>query len=347
MKRSHAPSFADLSVQARTDKMKNNFLDQMDRLIDWKPISKLIDKYDKRNKKAIGNPHYDGLLLFKMLLLQNWFGLSDYQLEERTNDSISFSRFCGLSMNEVSPDHSTISRFRTAMTQAGIFDRLLDEINRQLESHHVLVQNGAIIDASIVPTPFKPKGKPTYELTDNNDAGKGDEEGDMKLKKIEKKGVDTKAGWTKKNNTWKYGYKKNYITNEEGLVLAVVTTPANVHDSQVFEELLDKSHLPSGVAVKADKAYYSEKNAKILEERGLINHIQKKGFRNHPLTEQEKSFNKEINKIRFKIERTFGSIKRWFRGGVARYRGREKVHTQNVMEAICYNLYRAPRIGIS
>lgn len=57
-----------------------------------------------------------------------------------------------------------------------------------------------------------------------------------------------------------------------------------------------------------------------------------------------KNFNKLIGKVRFKGERTFGGIRRWFNGRTARYRGIAKMHTQNLIEAICYNLYRSPGI---
>lgn len=79
----------------------------------------------------------------------------------------------------------------------------------------------------------------------------------------------------------------------------------------------------------------------------MKNHILKKALKNKPLTKWEKKFNKLVGKTRFKVERTFGGIKLWFRGGIARYRGMEKMHTQNLMEAMCYNLYRSPGIVAS
>jgi IS5 family transposase len=102
--------------------------------------------------------------------------------------------------------------------------------------------------------------------------------------------------------------------------------------------------LPKGIALKADKGYQSKKNMKLLEKRNLKNHILKKAYKNKPLTHWEKKFNKLIGKTRFKVERTFGGIKKWFNGGIARYRGLEKMHTQNLMEAMSYNLYRSPGI---
>ena len=102
--------------------------------------------------------------------------------------------------------------------------------------------------------------------------------------------------------------------------------------------------LPEDIPLKADKGYQSKKNAALLKKRKLKNQILKKAYKNKPLTHWEKKFNKLIGQTRFKVERTFGGIKRWFSGGTARYRGIKKMHTQNLMEALCYNLYRSPRI---
>ena len=121
----------------------------------------------------------------------------------------------------------------------------------------------------------------------------------------------------------------------------MVTTKASTNEIANLEEVLDAANLPERIAVKADKGYQSQKNADLLKKKKLKNHILKKAKKNRPLTEREKKFNKPI-KTRFKVERTFGEIKRWFNGGVARYRGIEKMHTQNLLEALCNNLYRSP-----
>ena len=96
--------------------------------------------------------------------------------------------------------------------------------------------------------------------------------------------------------------------------------------------------------LKADKGYQSKKNEALLKQRKLKNYILKKAYKNKPLTHLEKKFNKLIGEMRFKVERTFGGIKRWFSGGIARYRGIKKMHSQNLMEAMCYNLYQSPGI---
>lgn len=337
MKKQSQPTLADTICDSRTRKIKSTFFNQIDILLDWNVISDTISRYYKKGKSATGKPSYDGLLLFKMCLLQTWYGLSDYEVEDRVNDSISFGYFCGLTIDQVAPDHSTLSRFRTAMTKSGAYESLFKEINQQLESHQIFVKKGAIVDASIIETPLRPRGKKAYSV----------EKEESKPKVDLPPRVDKDAGWTKKRNKISYGYKKHHVTDEEGLVLGVLTTPANVNEISNLEEVLDTADLPEDIPLKADKGYQSKKNEEILKKKKLKNRILKKARRGKPLTHWEKKFNKRISQTRFKVERTFGGIKRWFNGGVAKYRGIEKMHTQNLMEAICYNLYRSPGIIIS
>ncbi|MFV0366766.1 MAG: transposase [Mangrovibacterium sp.] len=133
MKQEHRPTLADSICNPRTRKIKSTFFTQVNHLLDWESIGKEIDLYYQKGKSATGKPSYDGLLLFKMCLLQFWYGLSDYEVEDRVNDSISFGYFCGLTIDQVAPDHSTLSRFRTAMTKPGAFEKLFKLINSQLE----------------------------------------------------------------------------------------------------------------------------------------------------------------------------------------------------------------------
>jgi IS5 family transposase len=342
MKTHQNPTFADSICDLRTKKIKKTFFTQMNTLLDWEKISKVIDKHYKKGQSATGCPSYDGLLLFKMCLLQTWYGLSDYEVEDRVNDSISFSYFCGLHIDQIAPDHSTISRFRTAMTEANAYEPLFKEINGQLEAHQIIIKKGALVDASVVETPLKPKGKTNYKVTTDRE-----DEQEVKVEKKYADSVDKDASWLKKRGKYHYGFKKHYVTDEEGLVLGVVTTKASINEVTNLEEVLDAADLPEGIPLKADKGYQSEKNGEILKKKKLKNHILKKAKKNNPLTNWEKKFNKLVGKVRFKVERTFGGIKRWFNGGIARYRGIEKMHSQNLIEAISYNLYRSPGIIMS
>ena len=322
----------------------------MDTIVDWRPISNLINKHYLKGTSATGKPAYEGLLLFKMCLLQTWYGLSDYETEARLDDSLSFSKFCGLTLDKASPDHSTLSRFRTEMTQAGAFEKLFKLMNKQLEKHNIIVRTGAIVDASITDSPLKPKGKPLYEIAmDREDSAQTSQEMEGESHEIElmKKlspGVGTGARWIKKAGKLRFGYKKHLVTDEEGLILGVLTTAANLNEITNLEEVLASADLPENIALKADKGYQSQKNGELLKKLKLKDRILKKAKKNRPLKAWETRFNKLVGGTRFKVERTFGGIKLWFKSTCARYRGQAKMHTQNLMEAMAYNLYRSPGI---
>ena len=333
------PTLADSICDLRARKIKRTFFTQMNTLLDWHPIENVIKQYYTKGKSATGKPSYNGLLLFKMSLLQTWYGLSDYEVEDRVNDSISFGYFCGLHIDQVCPDHSTLSRFRTLMTKANAYEPLFKEVNRQLESHGIIVKTGAIVDASVIDTPLKPKGKTNHKVTEDRK-----DEQEVEVTKDYADSVDKEAAWLKKGGKYRYGYKKHHVTDNEGLVIGVLTTKASANEVANLEAVLDTADLPENIPLKADKGYQSKKNAELLKKKKLKNHILKKAYKNKPLSLWEKKFNKLIGKTRFKVERTFGGIKRWFNGGTARYRGIEKMHTQNIMEAMSYNLYRSPGI---
>lgn len=341
MKLQKQPTLADSICDLRARKIKTTFFSQINAIIDWDKIEKLIDTDYSKGKSAVGKPSYSGLLLFKMCLLQSWYGLSDYEVEDRVNDSISFSYFCGMHIDEVAPDHSTLSRFRTALTKTKTFEKLFSGINAQLEAHNIIIKKGVIVDASVVDTPLRPKGKSKHKVTEDRS-----EEEVTVVKKEYSESVDKDGTWLKKRGKYHFGFKKHHVTDEEGLVLGVLTTTASKNEISNLEEVLDTVNvdLPKGIPLMADKGYQSKKNAEILKTRHMKNHILKKAKINKPLTRWEKKFNALIGKTRFKVERTFGGIKRWFNGGLARYRGMEKMHTQNLMEAMCYNLYRSPGI---
>lgn len=129
-----------------------------------------------------------------------------------------------------------------------------------------------------------------------------------------------------------------------GLVLAVETTPANVHDGQILELLIERSEPAEKTIVLADKGYCSKANDEYLRFKKLKNGIMKKANRNQKLSTYHKKKNKAISKFRYVVERTFGSQKRWFGAAKTRYLGLDKTNGQHIMEAICYNLKRAPRL---
>ena len=147
--------------------------------------------------------------------------------------------------------------------------------------------------------------------------------------------MDTQGAWVRKAGKLRYGYKKHHVTNSEGLVLGVLTRAAKVNEISNLEAVLDKAALPQEIPLEAAKGYQSKKNELILKKRKLKNRILKKARKHQGLPQWEKRFNKGFTQRRYKIERSFGSIKRWFNSVCARYRVIDKMHTQKLMEALC------------
>ncbi len=343
-------SFTGMYVSRR--KLKGEFFTQINKLVDWKEIEALIVQHYNKGLSVAGRPSYPGLLLFKMCLLQTWYGLSDYEVEEKVNDSLSFMQFVGLQLEDEVPDHSVISRFRSELTKKEVFEKIFKQINVQLESKGLIVKTGAIVDATVTDSPRRPKGKTTYAVADDRkeeQRSQTDIKGEVSEKqiiKITQPGVDTEAAWLKKAAKLHYGYKKHICTDEaEGMITAVVTTAANESDMHHLIDVVSKANLKKGASVKADKGYASAVNRQSLKDQGLKDNIMHKATKNKALTAWQIKFNHIISKTRFKAERTIGSMKRWFRAATARYIGLGKTHTQHLMEAIAYNLYRSPGVA--
>lgn len=341
-----SPGFADIILGQR--KVKQSFFSQIDQIIDWNPIRGIIETAYTKGNKSTGRPSYDSMILFKMELLRTWYGLSDGEVEDQVNDRLSFSRFVGLGMEDVAPDSTTVCRFRNILVEADLYDTILNEINRQLEEKGVIVKRGAIVDASITDTPRRPRGRKEYEVVEDRNEEDGMESSEKAmLKEAVKSNVDGDARWVKKMGKLHFGYKRHTVTDENGLVLAEETTAANESDIKHLETPLKKADLPQGTPVYADKGYDSAENKKVIGKMKLKSRIMHKGTKARKITAREQRVNVAISKIRYRIERTFGSIHRWFLGGVARYVGLAKTHAQHIMEAMAYNLYRTPGIIVS
>jgi IS5 family transposase len=356
------PGIVDLLISRR--KVKETFFSQINALIDWKPIEQMLVRIYSKGKSHTGRQPYAPIVLFRIELMRVWFGLSDGEVEEQVNDRISFTRFAGIPFEQSVPDSTTVCRFRNELVRANAYEALLNEINRQLEQKEILVKTGVLVDASITPTPHKPRGPKIYEVIaeDRNEEATSqatlfssakqarDKEAQAQgvpVVPVVQKGVDTEGAWIKKGKRLEYGFKKHCATDEQGLVLSVETTAANESDTKHLQQPLEKAQLKKGTPVKADKGYKSAANDKLLTKMELGNHIMQKARKNHPLTGAQKVFNRGVSRVRYRIERTFGSIKCWFRGGIARYWGLAKTHAQHVMEAIAYNLYRTPMLYIN
>ena len=217
-------------------------------------------------------------------------------------------------------------------------------INKRLEEGNLMVITGVIVDASVTTTLRKPRGKKEDELVPED--RKEDDTTAPTLVVKHKPNVDREAAWIIKGGKFMYGYKQHTVTNQEGFILGVHTTAGNESDVKNLAPALNTVNLKPRIPVFADKGYVSANNEHILINKRLKSRVLHKAVKGKPLTELEKLINKKISQTRYKIERSFGSIHKWFRGAVARYVGKAKMHTQHLLQAICYNLYRMPVIVV-
>lgn len=347
MKRLRTPqlSFGDLQLQRR--KVKSEFFNQINSVIDWHPLRALIEPCLGKGLSTTGRPCYDCMVLFRMELMRVWYGLSDGEIEEQVNDRLSFCRFAGLGMDDAVPDSTTLCRFRNALVKSEVYDRLLSEVNRQLASRHVMVTTGVIVDASVTDSPRRPRGQKEYEVVEDRHEDEGADTANARLVEKPRPGEDMEARWVKKAGKCHFGYKRHTVVNQDGLVIAEETTPANESDIKHLATPLGKAGLMQGTPVMADKGYDSSGNREALSRMKLKSRIMHKAQKNRRLTERERAVNRAVSKVRYAVERTFGSMHRWFGAGVARYVGLARTHAQHIMEAIAYNLYRTPGIIVS
>ena len=264
-------------------------------------------------------------MMFKILILQAWYNLSDEALEKQIARDLMFRRFIDLSLSESVPDHSSIWRFRQLLNTENLLEPLLEQINTHLEQNSVIVSVGSIniIDATVIEAKQSRKRK-----------GKdGNNTQDPEAKYNVKIAADGKRKTT-------YGFKMHANTDEDGFVKNMTYTPGNVHDSQELDELLDinksKDKLKVGGQVYADSAYANKLNDKKLGKHN--NKILHRAYRNKPLTQQQKQDNKQRSSIRYVVERTFGLLKLHHGLGKARYLGLERNKTRAQLIAMSHNL---------
>jgi transposase, IS5 family len=332
------PTFADYFVEIRKQTRKS-FLDDVHRLIDWKPIEKILKKKYRKVASADGRPAYPPLPMFKLLLLQRWYGLSDPGLEDTLYDRISFIRFSGFSLGGSLPDHSTICRFRNALMEVGIYEKLFGEVSRQIESHGLLVKEGAIVDATIVESSRRPRK--VIEIIPED---RCEEETDTPPPQITYSD-DHDATWVRKGKKPYYGYKAHVVVDtREGFVLNGHVTPAHVADTTEFEKLMENLSLPDTSPVCADKGYASKKNRDLLAARGYEDAIMHKAARGKPLTPFQRLMNRIISSVRYRVEQGMGTLKKHYGFTRMRYRGLSKGNMEFLLNAMAFNLKKAVRM---
>jgi transposase, IS5 family len=291
--------FLDFDIRLQRIDKAGDPLATLGETIDWEIFRPTIEKARKKARKSKTGPiGFDPILMFKILILQSLYNLSDEGLEYQILDRYSFSRFLGLHAASKVPDCTTIWRFRNDLANAGVVEPLFSQVNTFLLEKSFRAQKGQIVDANIVSVPTQRNSR-----EENQQIKAGIEpEGWSKHKRCQK---DTDARWTRKNSKNFFGYK-NHISADVKykMIRRYSVSSAEVHDSNVFEELLDPANTSGDVW--ADSAYRSQERIAWLQEMGYREHIQRKGSRNKKLTDWEKRGNRTRAKTRSRIEHIFG-----------------------------------------
>lgn len=271
--------------------------------------------------------------MLKALILQNWYNLSDCELEEALSVRLDFMVATGLL--EV-PDSTTICRFRNALIQENLMKKLLKELNRQLEGRGLKIKEsrGAILDATIIESCSRPNKMLETVAIDR-------EEGvTYEVDKVTTS-CDADAAWLKKGKKYHYGYKAFVTTDaENGYIEEVHVVPANISEMTEFEKAIEMVESKKR-RLYADKGSASKDNREILKSLGFKDGIMHKAYKNKPLSYWQKLFNKLISKTRYKVEQCFGTLKRRFKFTRASYKTTKKVHAQMIFKSIAFNLLKA------
>ena len=295
------PGFFDLDDRFRKLDEKDPLV-HLDKLIFWEAFRPTLQSIRDTNCKShAGRKPYDEILMFKVLVLQHLYNVSDDQIEYQIRDRYSFCRFLGLFPSDNVPDAKTIWLFRERLIKADLMKRLFFTFEVQLEDHGFKARKGQIVDASFVDVPKQRNTKEENEQIKNGEIPKRFQENpNVGAQK------DTDARWAKKNKETHFGYKDHIaIDNENKLIRNYEVSSAEVHDSHHFEELLTDN---SSADVWADSAYRSEEHEMNLEAEGYRSQVHKKGKRNKPLTEREKKSNTRKSGVRARVEHVFGSM---------------------------------------
>jgi IS5 family transposase len=297
-------------------------LEKLNSCIDWQMFHPLLKRAFKKEPKGPGGrPPYDYLFMFKVIILQRLYNLSDSQTQYQILDRLSFQRFLGQGLYGTVPDEKTIWLFREVLTKRGVIEKLFARYHQTLEKKNLIGHNGSIIDASFVEVP---RQRNSREENATVKEGKVPEEWQEDPAKLRQK--DTDARWTKKNEETFYGYKDHVkVDAQSKLITAFEVTDASVHDSQVIEPLLDESD--RGTELYADSAYRSASIEEKLENKGVKSRIHEKAVRNRPLSKAQIRSNRGKSRIRVRVEHVFATIETSLGGsrirsiGMARARG--------------------------
>lgn len=306
---------------------------KINEVIDWTLFADSLKTLRAKERKSnAGRKPFDATLMFKILVLQSLYNLSDDQTEFQIRDRLSFMRFLNLSLHDRVPDAKTIWLFREQLTEAGLTQKLFAQFDRFLRKNGFSAKKGQIVDASIVKAP-----KQRNSREDNKRIKEGHVPEDWSDAKKRQK--DTEARWVRKNGQNHFGYKNHIeIDAKHKLIRKYEVTDAAVHDSQVFEGLLDQNN--SSRDVWADAAYRSREKLAHLREHGFREHLQRRGCRHKKLTERERAGNHTRSKTRSRVEHIFGVQTQRAGTLLIRTVGRVRAATKIGLRNLAFNIDR-------
>lgn len=314
---------------------KKPVLKRLTESIPWESFRSLLERgYMQERKSNAGRKRIDPLILFKMLVLQQLFNLSDEELEFQVNDRRSFEEFVGLGVMNSIPDATTIAFFRERLRKAEVIEELFEMFEAYLRSQGLEARGGQIIDATLVPVP---KQRNTREENAEIKAGRLPEGWDENADRLRQKDLD--ARWVKKNGVNHYGYKNSICVDvDHGFIRRYAVTPANIHDSQMLPRLLDPENEHN--YVWADSAYSGECFEELLSLGGFESLIHEKGARNHPLTDDAKELNRIKSAVRACVEHVFGCMTMSMGGKLTRKIGLARTEAWWGLKNLTFNFLR-------
>jgi transposase, IS5 family len=313
-------------------------LEKLSQRIDFETFRETLNGiYEKTDRKSLaGAKPFDFVLMFKILILQRLYNLSDEQMEFQLTDRLSFRRFVGLEFSHKVPDCNTIWNFKEKLKAGNNAEKLFKCFFAELEKQQLIIGEGKIVDASFHEVPRQRNSREENEIIK-----KGAIPIDWDEKKRRHK--DTEARWTKKNSETFYGYK-NHIKADVGskLIDEYAVSEASLHDSQKLEELL--SEKDAGQKIFADSAYVGQENA--VEKAKMDNFIHEKGYKNRPLTDEQKENNRGKSRIRARVEHIFGFVETSMHGSYMRCIGIKRAKVVIGLTNLTYNICRAVQLKI-
>ncbi|PJB19532.1 MAG: IS5/IS1182 family transposase [Flavobacteriaceae bacterium CG_4_9_14_3_um_filter_33_16] len=297
--------------------------------------NKLLNTNKKNNA---GAKPYDVVLLFKILILQRYYGLGDNQVEYQILDRTSFKAFLALETGDKVPDEKTVWSFRERITKTGLVEELFEQFISFLEEKELILNQGQMIDASFT---VAPRQRNTREENKKIKNGAGEDLWNDKPNKKKHKDID--ARWTKKNGETFYGYKNHAkVDTKSKFINKYSVTDASVHDSQVLDDLLEEKDKDQ--ELHADSAYTGEEQDKTIAKYEMKNNVHEKGYRNKPLTQEQKANNTKKSKIRARVEHVFGFMEQSMNGLALKSIGIIRATGIIGLINLTYNLFRYEQI---